>query len=413
MATRQNQQVSEIRNGRWLILSACVGVVCCSITLPFYSIGVLMGPVTETFGWSRAQFQSAMVLSSGLGALTAPVVGWLCDRYGPRKVVMPGLFGLMVAFVAASRMNGELWTLYGAYAAMALLGAGTIPVTWTRTIALSFNAQRGLALGLTLTGTGICAMLIPHYTVWAIERFGWRGAYVALGLLPVLVAGPLVYWRFHARHPTTGASPAKPVPGDGLSPAQVVRGRRFWILLFSVLAAYFGISGIGANLFPALTDRGVPPSQAATIGSMFGASIIVGRIGVGYLLDRLWAPGVGAVALCLPVAGCFLMVGDPSLWVVVLAVILIGFATGAELDLMSFLTARYFGIRHYSKIYSLLYTALAVCGGSAPMLFAYLYDINGSYDRSFLTAAGFFLIGALLLLMLGRYPHPTEIGGNA
>lgn len=409
---QQPVQATEIRAGWFLILSACAGVACCSITLPYYSIGMLMGPVTANFGWSRAEFQGALLLSSGLGALTAPLVGWLCDRYSPRKVALPGLVGLSLAFFAASRMNGELWMLYGTYAAMALLGAGTVPVTWTRSIALSFEARRGLALGLTLTGTGIAGVLLPHYTVWAIERFGWRGAYIAVGLLPVLLAGPLVYCGFHTRTPGPATTDAY-LPRYGLSLAQVLRGRRFWILLGSVLAAYLGISGIGANLFASLTDRGVPPSQAATIQGIMGAAIIIGRIGVGHLVDRYWAPGVAACALALPMFGSLLLYGNPPFWTTVLAVILIGLAAGAELDLMSFLAARYFGVLHYSKIYSLLYSGLAICGGSAPMLFAHLYDLNGSYAQSFLMGGAFFLISALLMLLLGRYPSRLELAAVA
>ena len=402
---------NEIRAGWFLILSACAGVACCSITLPYYSIGMLMGPVTTEFGWSRAQFQGALILSSGLGALTAPVVGWLCDRYGPRKVALPGLVGLSLAFFAASRMNGELWMLYASYAAFALLGAGTVPVTWTRSIALSFETRRGLALGLTLTGTGLAGVLLPHYTVWAIAHFGWRGAYVAVGLLPVLLAGPLVYWGFHIRTASAASSDTY-VARYGLPVAQVLRGHRFWILLCSVLAAYLGISGIGANLFASLTDRGMSSSQAATIQGIMGVAIIIGRIGVGHLVDRHWAPGVAAVVLSLPMFGSLLLYGNPPFWTTVLAVILIGLAAGAELDLMSFLTARYFGVLHYSKIYSLLYSGLAICGGSAPMLFAHLYDLNGSYAQSFLMGGAFFLVSALLMLLLGRYPSPVELGAG-
>ena len=411
MKQQHAAQASEIRAGWFLILSACAGVACCSITLPYYSIGMLMGPVTADFGWSRAEFQGALILSSGLGALTAPVVGWLCDRYGPRKVALPGLFGLMLAFFAASRMNGELWMLYATYAAMALLGAGTVPVTWTRSIALSFDARRGLALGLTLTGTGIAGVLLPHYVVWAIEHFGWRGAYIAVRLLPVLLAGPLVYWGFHI-HTPRGATTHAHLTRYGLSLTQALGGRRFWILLASVLAAYLGISGIGANLFASLTDRGVPSSQAATIQGIMGVAIIIGRIGVGHLVDRYWAPGVAACALSLPMIGSLLLYGNPPFWTTVLAVILIGLAAGAELDLMSFLAARYFGVLHYSKIYSLLYSGLAICGGSAPMLFAHLYDLNGSYAQSFLMGGAFFLVSALLMLMLGSYPSPAQLGAG-
>jgi len=280
-------------------------------------------------------------------------------------------------------------------------------VTWTRTITQSFERQRGLALGLTLTGTGICAMSVPHYTVWAIEKFGWRGAYVAIGLLPVLLAGPLVYRFFHARTPRAGTVETVVASAEGLTLTQALGGYRLRVLIGSVLAAYLGISGIGTNLFAALTDAGIPKTDAATIQTALGASIIIGRIAVGFLVDRFWAPGVAALALGLPVVGCLLMVGHPTFWVAVGAVVLIGLAAGAELDLMSFLTARYFGVRHYSKIYSLLYTALALCGGSAPMLFATLHDLSGSYDHSFLAAGGMFACSALLVLMLGRYPTPA------
>ncbi len=88
MTQQPLRQASEIR-ARWLlILSACAGVACCSITLSFYTIGVLMRPVTETFGWSRAEFQSAMLLSSGLGALTAPVVGGISRSHAARRHVI-------------------------------------------------------------------------------------------------------------------------------------------------------------------------------------------------------------------------------------------------------------------------------------------------------------------------------------
>ncbi len=120
-------------------MAACTGVICSSIVLPYYSIGALVVPVTSEFGWTRAQFQAAILFSSGLGALTAPIVGWLIDRYGARQIALPGLAGLAVGFFIAASMGGQLWMLYLAYGAMALLGAGTIPVTWTRTIAANFS----------------------------------------------------------------------------------------------------------------------------------------------------------------------------------------------------------------------------------------------------------------------------------
>jgi MFS family permease len=100
----------------------------------------------------------------------------------------------------------------------------------------------------------------------------------------------------------------------------------------------------------------------------------------------------------LPAIGCLILTGAPDFTWAVVAALLIGFAAGAELDLMAFFAARYFGLAHYAKIYAILYAILAVAGGLAPMLFARVFDVTASYDISFLIATGLFLFGAVILL---------------
>lgn len=394
----------ELRRGWLLILSSCAGVVCSSIVLPYYSIGALVVPVTTELGWTRAEFQVAILFSSGLGALTAPVVGWLCDRFGARALALPSLVGLAVGFLIAAAMNGDLWMLYLAYGGMALFGAGTIPVTWTRAIATNFFERRGLALGLTLTGTGICAMLVPHYVVWLVDAYGWRVAYVGLALLPLLFAGPVVFFGFRPREYSLERATTAPASVQGLTLGEAARGYRFWVLLISIFAAYMAFSGISPNLIPAMTDAGMSTADAATVMSVYGGSIIFGRIAVGYLVDRFWAPGVALGALSLPVIGCLILLNPSSFAGAATAALFIGFAAGAELDLMSFLAARYFGLAHYAKIYSVLYMSLAICSGTAPMLFARVYDVTENYEIGFYVAAVLFALGGLLVLALGRYP---------
>jgi MFS transporter, OFA family, oxalate/formate antiporter len=398
---------SEIRRGWLLIVSACMGVMFSSIVLPYYSIGAFVVPVTAEFGWTRAEFQTAILFSSGLGAFTAPVIGWLCDRYGSRRVALPGMVGLSIGFLIASRVDGALWTLYLAYAAMALLGAGTIPVTWTRAIATNFFQQRGLALGLALIGTGICGVLAPQYATWLVEHFGWRTAYVGLALLPVFVAGPVVLFGFKPNEKNAATTPTlnnDPQVTQGINLAQAARQKSFWILLFSILLVYMAVSGIGPNLYPAITDAGMSASEAASVLSVFGGAVMLGRLAVGYLVDRYWAPGVACVFMLLPVAGCWMLLDPANFWWSATATLLIGLAAGAELDLMSFFAAKYFGLLHYAQIYSVLYMALAVCSGTAPLLFASLYDYTASYNVSFTIAMGLFAAGAFIILALGKYP---------
>ena len=317
---------------------------------------------------------------------------------------MSGLFGLGIAFMLASRMNGDLRMLYAAYTAMAFLGAGTIPVTWTRAITTNFFRQRGLALGIMLSGTGICGIIIPYVTTLLVEALGWRGAYFVLGLLPLLLAGPMVFFFFKPDAGIEAGSADGRERSRGLTLPQAAGGYRFWVLLVSIFLVYMAMSGITPNLIPALTDVGVDPLDAAKAMSAFGLAVIVGRLAVGYLVDRLWAPGVAAIAIGLAVFGSFLLYGETSMAVAVVAAFLLGFAAGAELDLMSFLAARYFGLLHYAKIYAVLYAALALASGIAPMLFARVFDVTGSYDLGFLLATGSFAIGAGLLLTMGSYP---------
>ena len=411
MGNRTEQELAQ----RWpLIMATCMGIISSSFVLPYYSIGALLTPVTEEFGWSRAQFQAAILFSSGLGALTSPIIGWLNDKYGPRRVALPSMIGLSVGLLTASQMEGELWMLFLAYGMMALLGAGTIPVTWTRAIATSFFKRRGLALGLALTGTGICASVAPHYTVWLTDHYGWRGAYVGLALVPLVLAWPMLYFLFKPldTHSDSAleAPDTKVALENGLTLGEAVRGYRFWILLLSILFAYQGFSGIGPNLLPSLTDDGFTRDQAASVQSVFGISIIIGRVIVGYLVDRFWAPGVAAFCLAIPAAGAAMLHGSQTFETAALAAFLIGFAAGAELDLMAFLAARYFGLAHYAKIYSILYATLAVCSGTAPMIFASVYDATGSYDLGYRIASVLFLVSVVLILMLGRYPKEFAAG---
>lgn len=373
--------------------------------LPFYSLGALVVPVTTEFGWTRAEFQLATLFSTGTGILTAPVVGWLVDQYGSRIVALIGLVGLSLAFALAAAMNGQLFVFYLVYTLMALLGAGTIPVTWTRAITSIFIRQRGLALGIMLSGAGVSGIIIPQYTVWLIGEFGWRAAYLGLAGIPILFATPLVYFYFHPNESPGSETESGTTPINGITLTEAIRGYRFWVLLFSIFFVYMAMAGLVPNLIPALTDKGLDPQKAATVVSIFGFTVIAGRLIVGYFVDHYWAPGVAAIAIFMPVMGALILYNDPGFYLACIAAGLLGIAAGAELDIMSFLAARYFGLLQYARIYAFLYAALALATGLSPALVATIFDLTGGYNTAFALGSVFFAAGAILILFLGRYPE--------
>lgn len=394
---------SELRRYWHLVLACAVGVGCSAIALPFYTIGVLVEPFQAAFGWSRTDIQTAILFSSGCGALSAPIIGFLIDRYGARALAIPGVLGLALAFFAGSFITPALWSLYLVYGAISLLGAGTNPTTWTRAIAGTFHQQRGLALGLALTGTGACAIFAPQYALWLRDSYGWQAVFYGLSALTLCLALPITVLAFKEQRNSPGA----PTPQQqwGIPLAQAIKSYRFWVLLGSIFIIYLAISGIIPNLIPALTDRGFTPSEATNVASTIGISLVFGRLLIGYLVDKFWAPMIAAIATSLPVAACLILLTTTDVTEATFAAILIGIAAGAELDLLAFFTAKYFGLRHYAKLYGVFYIALALAGGGAPTLFAISYDMYGSYEASFIIAAVLFALGTLLVLCLGRYPE--------
>ena len=405
----------ELRRNKTLLFSTGIGVACASFVLPYYTMGALVGPITVEFGWERSAVMLCLTLCTFLGAVMSPVVGWMVDRFGTRPAALTGLVGLAAGFGLAALAGGRLWLLYLAYVCMAVLGAGTIAVTWSRAISTNFFKRRGLALGIALSGTGLCGALAPSYTVWLVDNFGWRVAYLGVAALPLLLALPLVWLWFHPdKTAKNGAAAQQPAPGQhaaaaelawGFNLAEAMRQYRFWALLLSIAAIYLAVSGFVPNAILALTENGMSRQQAGSIAGLFGIAIVLGRLLIGVLIDHFWAPGVAAVTMCFPIAGMLMLTDAPGALGAAVATVMIGLAAGAELDLMAFLTARYFGLAHYAKIYGVLYAALAAGSATSAWLFARIQEYTQSYDLAFQLSAALFALSAALMLTLGRYPR--------
>jgi MFS family permease len=400
---------AEFKQGWKPLVGAIVGVGSGLTGIVFYTHGVFVVPITEEMGWSRGATQFAFSFVMMSAALVSLIIGSIIDKYGARRLALFGLFALSFAFAALSLASDNILTYYALWAFMALIAAGTFPVTWTRTVITWFDGRRGLALGMTMLGTGIAAAIGPVYAATLIDNFGWRDAYRALGLTLLVVSFPLAYFFFRERDTATPDSSQTPAIAIGMSPREALRGQKFWILGFALLFVCFGVAGLIANMVPLLTDKGFPRSDAAGYAGLVGISVIVGRLVVGYLIDRVWAPRVAFIFLFLPAISCLLLASDqPTVISITIAALLVGLAAGAELDLMSFLISRYFGMKHYGQLYGGLFMFFAVGSGSAPAVFGFAYDIAGSYQLILYGTAALFAIGSSLFLLMGPYPTFEE-----
>ena len=401
----------------WKVLAAgFLGTMCGASPLPFNALGFLFEPLNAEFGWNKQQVAIGITIFGVTASLLAPVFGSLADRYGVRRVAILSLVGFALTFAALALTPSSLGGFYFLWLLVGLVGIGSTPVTWSRAISTWFVANRGFALGIMLIGTSAAAMVVPRIAVGAIEAYGWRAMFPALALLPLLVALPVVLLWF--RDPRPEERPAALVRDDGtlagMTLGQAARTRQFWLLWSSIFLVALAYGGIFIHMPPIMKDHGIPAATAAAVMGMVGVGLLAGRVLVGALLDRIWAPLVGFPALCLPAIGCWLLMGTSGDYTMLtLAAFLFGFVGGAESDLIAFLAARYFGMAHFGRIYGMLYMPFGLCSAISPVLYGIVRDRLGSYDPILSIAAFVFVAGGALLLLLGRYPagdaQPKEV----
>lgn len=393
---------NEFKRGWPIVLSAMLGIGLGLSPLPFYTAGVFAPHLAAEFGWKIGDILTYLLITSLMVVWAGPLVGVLAVRWGVRRVALgsTALFGF--AFMLPALSNGSLALFYATWALIAVVGAGTLPITWTRAVNHRFEVHKGLALGLSLMGTGVFGIVCKPYLAWVIGDFGWRAGYVALGLLPLLIALPVGFFLF--RDNDVPSDDGTPPPVTGLTLAETLREWRFWLMAFAILAISSSLAGPVPNLENILKHSGMTPAIVLELTPLIGLTALIGRLAGGWLLDRFWAPAVGFVILSLPALSCWILASDTlSFEMAAAAILLIGFALGVEYDLIAYLIARYFGLKSYTAIYGILYVCFAVGSGAAPLLYGHDFDAHGTYHLSLLTSSAALVVAAALLLLLGRY----------
>ncbi|MDY0748132.1 MFS transporter [Paucibacter sp. R3-3] len=401
--------LTEFKQGWRIVILAMLGLAINANASMLYAFGSFVIPLQTAFGWGRGDIQSAVTFLFASAVVASQIVPWLNLRYGMKRVTCASLVCLALSFASISLMGPSIAWLYFFFALLPLASMGTIHVTWTYLVNLWFVRNRGLGLALVLSGTGISAALLPSAVTWAIGRWGWQGGFWLLATLPVLVVLPFaVFWMKEPAGIAARADGTRPtaVVAGGLTFAQGLRSMRFWFLNIGLSLVVGAIVTMVSNTVPMLRDKGLTAAAAGAVFGGFGLSLIGGRVLVGYLIDRLWAPGVAAVALALPALGCLLLAttGAEQTGILLLATALVGLGAGAEFDIAAYLMSRYFGLRDYGRLFGVHLGLITAAGALAPWLSGIVYKSTGNYMMMLTLCGSAFLIGASSLLPLGRYP---------
>jgi MFS family permease len=394
----------EWRSGWTLVLAAAVGFSFFSI-MPT-SMGVFIGPLSREFHWNRTIVSMGLPIAGVVCVALSPFIGMFIDRRGTRRLAIPGLAAMVLCTASFGLANGSVAQWVGLWLVYALVSVTVTSTVWSAAVARAFTTARGLALGATLAGTAAAQAVTPVLSTYLMARYGWREAYAIMaftwgGFALVLC---LLFFR-----PPSEASVAEmqrdTAKLPGLTIAQAWRDSGLWRIAITTFLLMVLTIGLLIHQIPILIEAGVSPEHAALLAGAGGFAGIVGKLVTGTLIDRYRANWVGGVTLgCTAFAFALLIDGVRSPVLIVIAMLINGYAAGSKLQICTYLTSRYAGLRKFGTIFGFMGSLVSLGSALGPLLAAMSYDRTGGYDMFLVAGTIGCIFCGLLILTLPRYP---------
>lgn len=407
---------AEWRANWAMVLAAIAGTSVSSLAI--YTTGLFMQPMTAEFGWGRADFSFGLTIYAILLVPFAPVAGMMLDRFGSRRIAIAGVILFPALFACLSLATASLPMWWGLWVLLGIAAPFVSTAIWTRAVSSRFVAGRGLALAATLCGTSLSQIVAPQLVNWMITGFGWRTAFLGVGIGWGGVALALVTLFFYGARDLAQATPdadAAPVvePG-GLTLGEALTSVRVWRIALTELFSATIIVAMIIHFVPVLTDASVDRSVAVGLASVVGFSAIAGKLLTGFLLDRSQSNWIPTLTLWLPAVACLMLLEAAALgaWVIV-PTIVFGYAVGGYYQTVTYLSTRYVGLRNFGKIFGLMTSLMGIGTGVGPWIAGAIFDRTGSYQAWLIAAAVISGIAGLLVFRLGAYPIWENETGEA
>jgi len=399
-----------------LVLSGMIGFSF--FTVVTYGLGTFTQPLEQEFGWSRAEIYLGLTVFGFVQMIGGPPVGALLDRIGSRGMAIAGLILSGLTFAAFSLANGSTvqWiALWLAFALCALMIKSTV---WSAGTSSVFTASRGLALAAVLSGSALGQMLAPIIANWLIEAHGWRSAFWMIGfgwagLATVLVA--LMFFDAPAlarRGRSPGAAPGHGSPAAtttpvlaGLTAREALRDQRMIRIAIANLLMASISGGVTAHLVPLISEAGIARDTAVQIAATAGIAGLVGKFLTGWLLDRYQGSIVPFASFAVAALGHFLLLDTLDTPAALTGgAMILGYASGAGLQVTTYLVSRYAGLRKFGTIFGTIASMMLAGTAIGPLVAGAVHDATGSYTALLMVAAPTMLACALLFVGLGPYP---------
>ncbi len=395
----------------WVLVAIAAGILATQ-SLVFLTFGVFLTPLTAEFNWERGALSGALSICMLLIGLFGILSGRLSDKYGPRILVTVG--GLLVGTgLLLMSQVGILWQVYLIWGLFIGIGGSCCFIPVTSTIPRWFVKHRGTAIGITFAGFGLGGIIAPPLAQWLIYAYGWRQAFLILGLVTLIIIIPLAQFMKHspqrsglkpyreseAIEDSQSTSPAR----EELSLAQAIKTGGFWIFGLTMFCIFFTIQTIIVHITPYAIDIGISAIVAASILSIISAISVIGRLSIGFISNRIGSGlALSACLIMITLAAIWLQFAKGT-WTFYLFAVLFGLAFGGIVPLQTIVPAELFGIKFLGAIMGGLMLLGTTGGALGPPLAGSIFDITRSYSLAFIICIILGGVSVLLNLILLRY----------
>ena len=405
--------------GWWILGVAALGLFA-SGPGQSHTFSVFVAPISADLGVSPAAVASAYAVATMAAAFGLPFIGRLTDRHGPRRMILIVTLSLGLACLFFGAAANLIWLGVG-FAALRFMGQGSMMLTCANLVSQWFDRKRGFAMGLMALGFAASMAVHPPLGQALIEAYGWRWAWVVLGLVTWAIMLPAVLILVHDKPEQKGLEPdggdssrgiqlgPKPVgAGVGLTLAETVRAPAFYLVLFGMFSISMLVTALHFYQVTIFTARGLDPGAAARVFPVSAAVMVLCMPLVGRLLDRIRTRFAFALALCVQAASLLSasLVSDAASAIAYAAVF--GLNNACSMTLFGYIFPRYFGRKHLGAIQGTGQTVLVIGASLGPPVIGYAAELTGGYEIPLRLAALYPLAGAALVALFLRTPAPLD-----
>jgi MFS family permease len=407
----------------WVVLGALVVVMLLGSGLRAV-FGVFIKPMEATFGWDRAALSGAAAISLLLLGAAGPIVGWLADQWGPRRVIFVSAILLGLGAMLSSRVSA-LWQIYITCGVLMGLGAGGVGMSTGAALAARwFEARRGLVMGLVGGAMSAGQLVIVPLAVWFTLSYGWRQSFLYLGVLLLVIALPLTLLfiqddpaqkglKAYGAGQAARAGEPKAPPEGRTRVADAMQVPAFWLLAGTFFICGYTSNGLVlTHLVPHAAEHGFSEMHAAQALGVMGAMNILGTVASGFICDRFGRKG--PLAFYYGVRGLSLLFllyvwNVPSLHIFAA---IFGLNYISTVPPTTTLTANIFGRYSVGSLSGWIFFAHQVGAALGAAVGGWVFQSTGSYSWAFISAALLAFLAVPMALAIKeapvtRTPEPT------